>query len=60
MSCGVGGRCSLDPELLWLRLRPAAAPPVQPLAQELPDTTGVALKRKKKTQKMETIQRMNG
>ena len=25
VSCGVGCRCGSDPELLWLRRRPAAA-----------------------------------
>ena len=36
-----------DPLLLWLWWRPAAAAPIQPLAWELPYTTGAALKSKK-------------
>ena len=28
MSCGVGGRGSLDPALLWLWCRPAATAPI--------------------------------
>ena len=47
MSCGVGCRCGLDPLLLWLWHRLAAAVPIQPLAWELPYATGVALKEKK-------------
>ena len=35
-SCGVGRRCGLDLALLWLCYRPAAAAPIQPLAQGLP------------------------
>ena len=46
MSCGVGGRHSLDPALL-LR-RPGAAAPIPPLAWELLYALGVALKRPKK------------
>ena len=37
----------IDPELLWLWSRPAAAAPARPLAWEPPYTTGVALKRQK-------------
>ena len=47
MSCGVGCRCSLDPVLLWLWCRLAAAAPIRPLAWELPYVMGVALKNKK-------------
>ena len=47
MSCGVGRRCVLDPALLWLWGKLAAAAPIQPLAWELPYAAGVALKRKK-------------
>ena len=46
MSCGVGCRCSSDPELLWLW--PAAIAPIQPLAWELRYATGAAIKKKKK------------
>ena len=47
MSCGVGRRCSLNPELLWLWLwcRPAAAALIRPLAWEPPYAEGAALKR---------------
>ena len=48
MSCGVGFRLNLDPTLLWLWCRLAAAALIQPLAWELPYAAGVALKRKKK------------
>ena len=37
-----------DPALRWLWWRPAAATPIQPLAQGLLYAVGVALKRKKK------------
>ena len=47
MSSGVGHRCSLDPELLWLWLWLAATAPIQPLAWETPYATGAALKRQK-------------
>ena len=47
MSCSVGGRQGLDLALLWLRLWPAAATLIQPLAWELPYATGAALKRPK-------------
>ena len=36
MSRGVGHRCGLDLELLWLWCGPAAAAPTQPLAWEPP------------------------
>jgi len=38
----------MDPVLLWLSCRPAAAAPNGPLAQELPYAKDAALKRKKK------------
>jgi len=53
MSCGVGLRDSLNPELLWLWHRWAAAAPIPPLAWELPYAQGVALKRKKKRKEKE-------
>ena len=46
MSYGVGHRCSLDPLLLWLWHRVAAAAPIWPLAWELPYAASVALKAK--------------
>ena len=51
MSCGVGCRHSSDLKLLWLWYRAAAAALIQPLAWELPYAMGVALKKKKKTEK---------
>ena len=59
MSYGVGRRHSLDPELLWLWYRPAAAAPIQPLVWELPYGAGAALKRQNKTKKQEQ-NRQNG
>ena len=46
MSCGVGCRHGLDPVLLWLWCRPAAAAPIQLLAWELPFAIAVAMKKK--------------
>ena len=48
MSCGVSSRCSLDPVLLWLWHRPAAAALFQRLAWEHPHAADVALESKKK------------
>lgn len=53
MSCGGDHRHGSDPELLWLRCRPAAVAPIQPLAWQLPCTTGLKrqedkIRRKKK------------
>ena len=50
-SWGVGQRGSLDPKLLWLRCRPAAAAPIGPLAWEISYAVVVALKSKKKKKK---------
>ena len=49
MSSGVGHRHSLDPALLWLWRRPAAAALIRPLAWKPPYAEGVALKSKNKT-----------
>ena len=46
-SCGIDSKCGLDPALLWLWHRSAAAAPVRPLARELPYASGAALKGKK-------------
>ena len=55
MSCGVGQRGSLDPVLLWLCRRPAAAALIRPLAWEPPHAAGVAVeKAKKQTNKKKT------
>ena len=48
MSCVVGHRHSLDPALLWLWYRLAAAALIRPLAWEHP---GAALKRQLKKKK---------
>ena len=48
---GIGHRCSLDPELLWLWCRPVAAAPIRPLALESPYAMSVALKSEKKKEK---------
>ena len=51
MSYGVGCRCGLDLELLWLWHRPAATALTGPLAWEPPYAVGVALKRQKTKKK---------
>ena len=53
MSCGVGHRCGLDPVLLWLWYRLAAAAPIRPLAWEPPYAVGAAqeMAKKKKDKK---------
>ena len=48
VSCGVGHKHGLDPTLLWLRCRPAAAALIQPLPRELPYAISAALKSKEK------------
>ena len=47
MSCSVGGRRDLDPVLLWLWRRLAAAALIQLLDEELPYASGAALKRER-------------
>ena len=57
MTCGIDHRHTLDPVLLWLWPRPAAAAPTGPLALELPYTMGVALsKQMNNNQKMKAKQ----
>ena len=51
MSCGVGGRLSSDPELLWLWSRPAATAPIRPLAWEPPCARGAVLEKKRPKKK---------
>ena len=51
MSYGTGRRCSLDPTLLWLWRRPAAAAAIGPLVWEPPYAEGVALKETKQQKK---------
>ena len=48
LSCSVGHRHSLDPQLLWLWHRPATGAQIRPLAWELSYAAGAALKKKKK------------
>ena len=47
MSCGVGGRRSLDLAWLWLWCRPVATAPLGPLAWDPPYAAGVALEKAK-------------
>ena len=54
MSCGVGGRYSSDPALLWLWHRPTATALIRPLARETPYAAGEALKRQKTKKKKST------
>ena len=51
MSCGVGGRLSLDPALLWLWRRSAATALIRPLAWKSPCATGAALEKDQKEKK---------
>ena len=48
----VGPTCGSDPTLLWLRCRPEASAPVQPLAWEPPFAVGVALNKQTNKQKL--------
>ena len=60
MSCGVGGRCGLDPTLLWLWQRPVAIALIRPLAWEPPHATGAALeKAKRQTNKQTKMKKQN-
>ena len=56
MGYGIGHRCGLDPVLLWLWYKPAAAAMIQPLAWEIPYATGAAPKSKKTKKKKEKKQ----
>ena len=51
MSCDVGGRRSLNSMWLWLWCRLATTALIQPLAWELLQVAGAAVKRKKKKKK---------
>ena len=55
MSCGVGRRRGLDPELLWLWKGLAAVAPSRPPILELPYASGMALKNSKKEKKKSTL-----
>ena len=50
-SCSVSHRCSLEPALLWLWCRLAAAALIRPLTWELALAAGVSIKRKRKRKK---------
>ena len=60
MNCGVGHKHGLDPMLLWLWGRLAAAAPIQPLGWKLPYTTGAALKNKTKQTNKQTKKNKKG
>ena len=45
VSCGLGHRRGLDPALLWLWRRPAAAAPIKSLAWEPSYAVGAALEK---------------
>ena len=49
LSCGVGHRCGKDLVLLWLWCRLETTTPTGPLAWEPPCASGVALKKKEKS-----------
>jgi len=51
VSCGVGGGCGSDPELLWLWRRPVATALIRPLTWEPPYATGVAQEMAKRPKK---------
>ena len=51
VSYSLSSRHGVDPVLLWLWCRLAAAAPIQPIAWELPHATSLALKSKKKKKK---------
>ena len=53
MSYGAGGRCGLDPALLWLWCRPADTALIRPLAWEPTYASGAALKIRKRKKKKE-------
>ena len=48
MSCSINHRHGLDPMLLWLWRRLAAAAPIPPLAWDPPYAEGATLKKQKK------------
>ena len=55
MSCGVGRRRGLGPELLWFWRRLAATAPIRPLVWEPPYAAGVALEKAKKKKKKKPV-----
>ena len=56
LSYGVGRRCGLDPELLWLWHRLAATAPIRPLAWEPPCAKDEALEKVKRQKKQKQKQ----
>ena len=58
MSCDVGCRFGLDPELLWLWRRLAATALIQPLAWEPPYAAGVAQEMAKRQKKKKNLSRV--
>ena len=55
VNCGVGCRCSWDPELLWLWRRPVATAPIRPLAWESPYAAGAAQEMAKRLKKKKCL-----
>ena len=55
MSCGVGHKRRLDPELLWLWWRPVATALIRPLVWKPPYAVGAALEKTKKKKKLVLI-----
>jgi len=55
VNCGVGCRCGLDPELLWLWHRLVATAQIRPLAWEPPYAVGVALEKTKRQKKKKKL-----
>ena len=53
VNCSVGHRRGSDPELLWLRGRPAATTLIQPIAWGTPYAPGTALKSEKEKKRKE-------
>ena len=53
MSYVIGCRCGLNPWLLWLWCRPAAAALIQPLAWDLAYAISVAPKKQRKKERAE-------
>ena len=58
MSYGVGHRHNLDPALLWLWRRSAAAVLIQPLVWEIPYAGKCSPKKKKKKKKKNLMQKV--
>ena len=59
MSCGVDSSRGLDPELLWLWCRLAAAAPIGPLAWEPPYAAGATQEMAKRQKKQNKTKQKN-